>query len=52
LETIKPFLINFEHFHLSAERYGILCEYLVALGYKVYRYSQSDTLASIVDLGL
>jgi FkbM family methyltransferase len=52
LETIKPFLINFEHFHLSTERYGILCEYLVALGYKVYRYSQSDTLASIVDLGL
>ncbi len=51
LEIYKPILVNFEHFHLSADRYSTLCDYLVALGYKVYRYSQSDTLATIVDLG-
>lgn len=43
----KPKLINFEHAHLSPEKYSNLCKYLSDHGYRVHKYSNLDTLASL-----
>lgn len=46
LDMTKPSLINFEHFHLSASDYRQAKELLLKLGYQIYSYSNTDTLAT------
>ncbi|MBZ0331719.1 glycosyltransferase [Halomonas sp. ANAO-440] len=48
IEKFRPKIINFEHVHLSHDSYRELCAYLASLGYTLYRYSGSDTLATLV----
>jgi hypothetical protein len=49
LEQLKPILINFEHAHLSPQRTRVLYEYLIKLGYRLYRYHAMDSLAVHVE---
>lgn len=47
-----PTVLNFEHMHLSTERKRRLFNYLMSLGYNIYEYSASDTLATTLELNL
>ncbi len=46
LESLRPKLINFEHFHLSPVQKKNLYCYLENLGYSVYEYSNTDAIAT------
>lgn len=45
LESLRPFLINFEHQHIPTGRYEKLIQYLESIGYDSFKWSTSDTLA-------
>lgn len=47
LDKIKPRVINFEHFNLSAGRKNNVYKYLQTYGYQLHTYSHSDTLACL-----
>lgn len=46
----KPTVINYEHFHLTKDRREAMELYLETLGYKLYHYSNSDTMATTLDI--
>ncbi|AHI30142.1 glycosyltransferase domain-containing protein [Marinobacter similis] len=50
LEVFKPSVINFEHMHLPRERKKMLYDMLEGLGYKIFEYSESDSLATTLNL--
>ena len=48
IHKLKPTVINFEDMHLSEARYKGICKMLSSFGYYIYKYSESDTLASLL----
>ena len=46
IKSNAPLMINFEHIHLTKENEKILHDHLKHNGYYVYKYSNSDTIAT------
>jgi hypothetical protein len=46
IKTNSPLMINYEHFHLKKESEEKLHAHLSQYGYHIYKYSNSDTIAT------